>query len=226
MRAPQIASLLLTTAFCLAERLGWAQQAPVVPLAPVAPVAAPPASGLGIEIQAKPAAAPAPLGITPQPSRPIIPEPVIILNGRYLTSTNALGAINSQQIDKVEVYKEGSGPMQWRSLTVPGILSITLKAKPKLKMEARSLGAIKRGLGLHGPVQFEFNGAPIQDESLQIVTGVIAGLDVTQATPGTADKTVVNIRSLPFKPAGPQAVPAQPEVHPPGTIMIRGLARQ
>jgi hypothetical protein len=116
--------------------------------------------------------------------------------------------------------------MQWRSLTVPGIISITLKAKPKLKVKARSLAAIKRGLGLHGPVSFEFDGTSIQDESLQIVTGAIAGLDVTQAMPGTADKTIVNIRSVPSKQAGPQAAPAQPKVYPPGTIMIRGLAQQ
>jgi hypothetical protein len=108
--------------------------------------------------------------------------------------------------------------MKWRTLAEPGILSVTMKAKPRLKLKARSLAAIKRELELRGPVRFEFNGAPIEDESLQIVTSEIAGLDVTQATPGTADKAVVNIRSLPYKPA----------VHhyPPGTIMIRGLAQQ
>jgi len=122
--------------------------------------------------------------------------------------------------------KPGGGPLQWRSLTAPGILSLTPKAKPKLKVKARALAAIKRGLGLHGQVRFEFNGAPIQDESLQIVTGSIVGLDVTQAAPGTADKTVVNIRSMPFKPAGSQVAPLQPKTYPPGTIMIRGLAQQ
>lgn len=131
---------------------------------------------------------------------------------------NALGAMNPQQIDRIEVYRIDSGPVKWRTLAEPGIMSITMKAKPRLKLKARSLVAIKRGLGLRGPVRFEFNGAPIQDESLQIATSEIAGLDVTQATPGTADKTVVNIRSVPYKPA----------VHhyPPGTIMIRGLAQQ
>jgi hypothetical protein len=131
---------------------------------------------------------------------------------------NALGAINPQQIDRIEVYKIDSGPVKWRTLAGPGIMSITMKAKPRLKLKARSLVAIKRELGLHGPVRFEFNGAPIQDESLQIATSEIAGLDVIQTTPGTADKTVVNIRSVLYKPA----------VHhyPPGTIMIRGLAQQ
>jgi len=106
--------------------------------------------------------------------------------------------------------------VQWRSLTTPGIISFTLKTKPRLKVKARSLAAIKRGLGLHGPVRFEFNGAPIQDESLQIVADAIAGLEVTHAAPGTAEKTVVNIHLVPSKPI----------VHPPGTIMIRGLAKQ
>jgi hypothetical protein len=226
MRARQIASLLLTAAGCLASHLGQAQQAPIAPLAPVAPVVTPPVPDLGAKIETKQSAALAPPATTPQQNRHVIPEPVFILNGRYLTGGRALGAINPQQIDKVEVYRSGSGPMQWRSLTVPGIISITLKAKPKLKVKARSLAAIKRGLGLHGPVNFEFNGAPIQDESLQVVTGAIVGLDVTQAAPGTADKVVVNIRSVPFKQAGPQAAPAQPKVYPPGTIMIRGLAQQ
>jgi hypothetical protein len=131
---------------------------------------------------------------------------------------NAISTLNPQQIAKLEIYKSGSGPLQWRSLTVPGIISFTLKAKPKLKLKAKSLAAIRRSLKLRGPVRFEFNGAPIQDESLQIVTSTIAGLEVTQATPGTAAKTVVNIRSVPYKPV--------PHHYPPGTIMIRGLAQQ
>jgi hypothetical protein len=226
MRARQIASLLLTAAGCLAGHLGWAQRAAVAPLAPVVSVIASPVPDLGAKFETKQSAALAPSATTPQQNRHVIPEPVFILNGRYLTGGRALGAINPQQIDKVEVYRSGSGPMQWRSLTVPGIISITLKAKPKLKVKARSLAAIKRGLGLHGPVNFEFNGASIQDESLQVVTGAIVGLDVTQAAPGTADKVVVNIRSVPFKQVGPQVAPAQPKVYPPGTIMIRGLAQQ
>lgn len=224
-----VAKNSLCLVFCLCGGAGTslAQQAPIAPLAPVTPVVAPPRSTLGVGIQLKPSVSLAPPAATPQQNRLVIPDPVIILNGRYLTGMSALGAINPQQIAKLEIYKPGSGPMQWRSLTAPGIISLTLKTKPRLKVKARSLAAIKRGLGLHGPVRFEFNGASIQDESLQIVTGSIAGLDVTQTTPGVADKTVVNIRSMPFKPAGgPQAAPIQPEVHPPGTIMIRGLAQQ
>jgi hypothetical protein len=131
---------------------------------------------------------------------------------------NMLGAINPQQIARIEVYKQGQGPAQWQSLTTPGILSITLKAKPRVKLKAKSLSAIKRRLKLHGPVRFELNGVAIQDESLQIVTEAVAGFDVTRATPATAAKIVVNIRLMPYKP--------KPIVHPPGTIMIRGLAQQ
>jgi hypothetical protein len=183
-------------------------------------------SDLGVKIETKQSAAPASTAATPAQRQSAIPDPVYLINGHYIGGSGVLSTINPQEIDKIEVYKQGSGPAQWRSLTTPGILSITLKAKPKVKLKARSLAGIKRGLGLHGPVQFEFNGAPIQDESLQIVTSAIAGLDVTQPAPGTADKTVVNIRSTAYKPTKPQAAPAQPEVHPPGTIIIRGLARQ
>jgi hypothetical protein len=218
MRARQIASLLLTAAGCLAGHLGQAQQAPIAPLAPVAPVVAPPVPDLGAKIETKQSAALAPPATTPQQARPVIPEPIIILNGRYLAGMSALGAINPQQIDKIEVYRSGSGPVQWRSLTVPGILSITLKNKPKFKVKVRSLAAIKRRLRLRGPVQFELNGAPIQDESLQIVTEGVAEFDVTHTTSDTAAKTVVNIRLVPYKPA--------PHNYPPGTIMIRGLAQQ
>lgn len=217
MRTSFIASILLATG-CLAGQPSKAQRAPIAPLAPVTPVVAPPRSGLEVEYQQKQPATSAPTATTPPQRRPTTSEPVIILNGRYLMGMNALGAMNPQQIDRIEVYRIDSGPVKWRTLAEPGIMSITMKAKPRLKLKARSLVAIKRGLGLRGPVRFEFNGAPIQDESLQIATSEIAGLDVTQATPGTADKTVVNIRSVPYKPA----------VHhyPPGTIMIRGLAQQ
>jgi len=225
MNNSRITSLLLA-ACCLVGHLGWAQQVPVAPLAPVIPVIAPPRLGLGVEVQTKRPAAPAPTAATPPQSRPAIQEPVVILNGRYLAGMSTLGTLNPQQIDKAEIYKPGTGPMQWRSLTALGIVSLELKVKPKIKLKARSLVAIKRGLGLRGPVSFEFNGAPIEDESLQILTSAIVGLDVTQATPGTADKTVVNIRSVPFRPASPPAAPAQPTVYPPGSIIIRGLAQQ
>jgi hypothetical protein len=218
--------MLLTAASCLIGHLGWAQQAPIAPLAPAAPVVAPPVSNLGVKIETKQSAVPAPTATTPPQRQSAISDPVYLINGHYIGGSGVLSTINPQEIDKIEVYKQGDGPAQWCSLTASGIVSLTLKAKPKLKLKARSLAAIKRGLGLHGPVRFEFNGAPIQDESLQIVTSAIAGLDVTQPALGTADKTVVNIRSTAFKPAGPQAVPAQPEIHPPGTIIIRGLARQ
>jgi hypothetical protein len=222
MRTHQAASLLLAAASCLIGHLGWAQQAPIAPLAP----AAPPVSDLGVNVETKQAAAPAPTDAAPHQSQPVIVDPIYLINGHYLGSSGMLSIISPQQIDKLEIYKPGRGPVQWRSLTASGIVSLTLKAKPKLKLKARSLAAIKRGLGLHGSVRFEFNGAPIQDESLQIVTSAIAGLDVTQPALGTADKTVVNIRSTAFKPTKPQAAPAQPEIHPPGTIIIRGLARQ
>lgn len=218
MRAPQIASLLLAAAVCLVGHLGWAQRTAVAPLAPLPLAVALPAPGLGVEIQTKQSAIPAPTAATLRQSRPIIPEPVFIINEHYLTSMSVLDGINPQQIIKLDIYKQGGGPIRWRSLTAPGIVSITLKTKPNIKLKARSLAAIKRQLRLHGPVRFELNGAPIQDESLQIVTDAIAGLDVTHATPATAAKTVVNIRLVPYKPI----------VHPrpPGTIMIRGLAHQ
>lgn len=218
MRVPQVASLLFTVASCLAGHLGWAQRAAVAPLAPLPPAVASPASGLGVEIQTKQSAASTLTAVILKQDRPVIPEPVIILNGRYLSGMNGLGIIKPQQIAKIDIYKQGEGPMQWRSLTVPGIVSLTLKAKPKLKIKAKSLAVLKRRLRLHGPVQFELNGTPIQDESLQIVNETIAGFDVTPATSDTAAKTVVNIRLVPYKPA--------PHDYPPGTIMIRGLAQQ
>lgn len=225
MKTSLITSVLLAAVGCLAGHLGQAQQAPVAPLVPVTSVVAPPRLAAGVEVQTKRPAAPTPSATAPQ-NRPVIPEPVVILNGGYLTGMNALGTLNPQQIDKLEIYKSGGGPVQWRSLTAPGIISITLKSKPKLKLKAKSLAAIRRSLKLRGPARFEFNGAPIQDESLQIITSTIAGLDVTRATPGTAAEAVVNIRSVPSKRTGPQGVPAQSAIYPPGTIIIRGLAQQ
>jgi hypothetical protein len=217
MRPHQIVPLL-TVAGCLVRHLGWAQQAALAPLAPATPVVVPPRLEVGAELQTKQSAVLVPPPTKPQQAQPVIPEAVIILNGRYLTGMNVLGTINPQQIAKIDIYKQGGGPKQWRSLTVPGIVSLTLKAKPRLKVKSKSLAAIKRRLRLRGPVQFELNGAPIQDESLQIVTEAVAEFDVTHTTSDTAAKTVVNIRLVPYKPATHN--------YPPGTIMIRGLAQQ
>ncbi|NML65954.1 hypothetical protein HHL22_12135 [Hymenobacter sp. RP-2-7] len=216
MRAPLIISLLLATACLLAGPLGWAQRPAVAPLMPATPVVVLPTPKLGVEIQPKKPAAPASTAASPQ-AQPGILWPLCIINGRYLTSMSVLNAINPQQITKLDIYKQGSGPMQWRSLTAAGLVSLALKTKPRIKLQARSLAAIKRGLKLRGPVRFELNGAPIQDESLQLVADAIAGFDITRAAPQTAAATVVNIRLVPYT--------SQPTVHPPGTIMIRGLAQ-
>jgi hypothetical protein len=197
-------SLYLVFCLCGSAMASLAQQAP--------PALPPP---VGAEIRTQRVVTPA--ATAPQ-DRPSFPEPVYIINGRYIGGSDALVKINPQQVAKIEIYKQGQGPTQWRSLTTPGIVSLTLKAKPNVKWKAKSLSAIKRRLRLHGPVQFELNGASIQDESLQIVTEAVAGFDVTRATPDTAAKTVVNIRLVPYKPA--------PHSYPPGTIMIRGLAQQ
>lgn len=197
-------SLFLVFCLCGSTTASLAQQTP--------PALTPP---VGAEIRTQRVATPA---ATASQDRPNIPEPVVIINGRYIGSSDALGKLNPQQIAKIDIYRQGQGPTQWRSLTTPGILSLTMKAKPKLKVKARSLAAIKRGLGLHGPVRFELNKAPIQDESLQLVADAIAGFDITRAAPHTVAATVVNIRLVPYQ--------TKPSVHPPGTIMIRGLAQQ
>jgi len=103
MRTHHAASLLLTAASCLAGYLGRAQQAALAPLAPVTPVVAPPRSDAEAENQPKPSATPAALAAPPQQNQPAIPEPVVILNGRYLTGMSVLSAINPQQIEKLEV---------------------------------------------------------------------------------------------------------------------------
>jgi len=195
-------SLFLVFCLCGSTTASLAQQTP--------PALTPP---VGAEIRTQRVATPA---ATASQDRPNIPEPVVIINGRYIGSSDALGKLNPQQIAKIEIYKQGQGPTQWRSLTIPGIVSLTLKAKPNVKWKAKWLAAIKRSLKLRGPVQFELNGAPLQDESLQIVTEAVAGFDVIRAAPGTVAGTVVNIHLVPHKPT----------VSPPGTIMIRGLAQQ
>jgi hypothetical protein len=195
-------SLFLIFCLCGSAMASLAQQAP--------PALPPP---VGAEIRTQRVATPA--ATAPQ-DRPSFPEPVYIINGRYIGNGDALGKINPQQIAKIDIYKQGQGPTQWRSLTTPGIVSLTLKAKPNVKWKAKSLAVIKRSLKLRGAVQFELNGAPLQDESLQLLAEAIAGLEVIHAAPGTIDKTVVNIRLVPSKLVA----------HPPGTIMIRGLAQQ
>jgi hypothetical protein len=208
-----ITSLLLV-ASCLVGHLGRAQQVLTTSLAPVIPVVVTPVLGLGVETHAKQADELALAAATLKQNRPVIPEPVYIINRRYLSNSNMLREIKTQHIAKIDIYKQGQGPVHWWSLMTLGIVNVTLKSKVRLK--AKSLAAIKRELGLHGLIRFELNGAPIQDESLRIFTDAIASFDVTPAAPGTSEKTVVNIRLVPY----------QPKVYPPGSIRIRGLAQQ
>lgn len=212
MRINWGAKLLLTAAGCLAGRLSMAQRMAIAPLAPLPPVvrpAGPPA--LGVEIK--------PEWMTPRPSlaaataqavRPVWPEPVYLLNSHTILSGLGLGVVKPMDIAKLDIYKGADAPAQWRSLTEHGVVSITLKAGVKPKFKTKSLPSISRRLALTGPVSFELNGLRLEDNTLRVAVDGIAGLDVRR----NEAETVVNIRLLPPKPI----------VHPPGTILIRGVA--
>lgn len=174
-----------------------AQRPAVAPLVPVVP--------LGTVITKQPATGPAASG-SDQPSRPVQPEPVFLVNSRVIVGRAS--AINPRDIADIHVYKGLEAPAKLRSLTAYGIIAITLKPCVTSKLKTKSLAAIRRGLQVRGPVCYQLEGLPLEDLTLRVVTADIAGLD----TQSTASGTVVNIHL---------AVPP-PVVHPPGTILIRG----
>ena len=210
MRAPQIASLLLTAAGCLVEHLGWAQRAAVAPLVPLLPMvqsASVDALLEGVPVATQPPhQAPTPTAAVA--TRRTWPQPVYLLNSHFII--NELGGINPQEIASVVVYKGADAPPQWRSLTEHGIIAITLKPGVKLRVKTKSLNAIRRQTKASSPVSFQVNGLRIEDPSLR-VAAAIAGLDVVR----TDSETIINIHLAPPKPTPPA---------PPGTIRIRGVA--
>lgn len=199
--------LLLLLAGCGCARPGLAQRTPVAPLSSGRVVAQPeaPARLSGVPIRS--AAASASVATAPPGVRAAEPGPVFIINGRYL---GTLSGVNPQRIAAIEVHRGANVPAKWRSLADRGILTITLKTNAKLR--AKSLAALGRGLALRGPVSFLLEGLPISDTSLRVISSDIAALEITRL----ADHAVVNIRLV-----GPA-----PVVHPPGTIMIRGVANR
>jgi hypothetical protein len=208
------AYLFFMACLCGAASASLAQQAPFAPLAPVTPVVAPPAPGLGVEIQPKRSAVP---GITaaphsPSAARSMWPQPVYLVNSHIIVNSSA--SIKPNDIADIHVYKGASVPAQWQTLATNGLLDITLKRGVKLKLKTKSLAAIRRQAQSTGPVSCKLNGLPINDNTLRVATTGIEGLDLQR----DETKTVINIR-LADQPSAPSS-------YPPGTIMIRGIAQQ
>ncbi|TDN37567.1 hypothetical protein A8B98_03305 [Hymenobacter sp. UV11] len=205
--------LLLITAGCLAGLPSWAQRAAVAPLMPLPPVlqSVLPA-GLGEAAKTGVAVSPtAPVTPAATATRPVLPEPVYLLDAHIILGPNGLSKLTPQDIAKVDIYKTAaSTPAPWRSLAAHGILSITLKPGAKHRLRTKSLTRIQRQLKLTGPVIFQLNGLPIESASLRVATQAIAGFDVLHHDA----EIVVNIRLVPYRPTP----------LPPGSIYIRGVA--
>lgn len=198
--------LVFLLAACGIGSPALAQRTVIAPLAPVVPaVAAPP---LGTDIyNPHPAQAAAPTA--EQPSRAVRPQPVFLINSNLIVG-GGLVKINPQDIADIIVYKDPKVPAKWRSLTANGIIAITLKPDVKALPKSKSLPEIGESMKLRGPITYQLEGLPIDDQALRVATADIAQLDTQQ----TATGTVVNIHL---------AVPP-PVVHPPGTILIRGAS--
>jgi hypothetical protein len=198
--------LVFLLAACGIGSPALAQRTAIAPLVPVVPtVAAPP---LGINIyNPHPAQSAAPTA--EQPSRTVQPQPVFLINSSLIVGSG-LGKINPQDIANIIVYKGPEAPAKWRSLTANGIIAITLKPDVKALPKSQSLVEIGKSMKLRGPIIYQLEGLPIDDQTLRVATADIARLD----TQPTASGTVVNIHL---------AVPP-PVVHPPGTILLRGAS--
>jgi hypothetical protein len=199
--------LLLLLAACSSVSSALAQRTAIAPLVPVMPKVAT-ANPLGEIISTKSPARPA-APTADQPSRPVQPQPVFLVDSHVIMG-RGLAQINPQDIADIYVYKGSNVPGKWLSMTANGVIAITLKPHVKPKLKSKSLAALGRQLKLRGPVTYQLEGLPIDDQTLRVATADIAQLDTQQ----TAAGTVVNIHL---------AVPP-PVTHPPGTILIRGVA--
>lgn len=165
----------------------------------------------GHDAQAQqPVTAAPPATLPPVPA----PAPVFLLNERLIIGDQTLRTLEPRAIQGMSVYKgTPDAPARWRSLAAYGIVAVTLKPDFKLnRIASRSQAQLRRGLGLGGDVRFELEGRPLTDSTLRVASADIAGLDVRRAA---GQRPVVSIR----------LVRLPPPPRPPGTIMIRGLAR-
>jgi hypothetical protein len=224
MSVYQIDKLLLTLAGCLVWQLSLAQQAAVAPLAPRQVLVQPATPSLGIPVRTK-----WQTGIqltskvlyadtSAQPTQPPrIYRPVMLLNSRLIIGDKELQAMNPNDITDLNVYKGADAPPRWRSLTPNGIIDIKLKTKPKIG--SKTLLALRRQLGVVGPVRFELDGVPLEDTSLRIATDAIDRVDLVRLAVGESGSTLLNIKIVRLPPK-----PTPPGKYPPGTIFIRGVA--
>lgn len=117
--------------------------------------------------------------------------------------------LNPQKIESIIIYKDTRNvPPQWRNLAGNGIIAITLKKKVRVK--SWKFAHLSRQLKLRGPVSYAFNGLPLEDGHLRIVTKAIGKINLTRTTSGT----VLEVST----PVAPKPT------YPPGTILIRGTA--
>lgn len=102
-------------------------------------------------------------------------------------------------------------PVSWRTTPNNGVIDMLLKKS--VRVPSRSLASLKRQLHLTGPVRFAIDGRSLPDESLRVATSAIARLEVrpAEASGQPAELNILLTESPPI-------------IHPPGTIMIRGMA--
>ncbi|OUJ76273.1 hypothetical protein [Hymenobacter crusticola] len=205
---------------CCISQLSRAQRMPVEPLTPVQPHLQLPQPSPSLEHSDWKSGVQLPASTTTQPASPSSgvaqvtiarPQPLYLLEGELIIAPDFSG-IQPNDIEKLMVYRGKDAPRQWRNLATNGIIDITLKQKKKLK--SRSLADLGKELGLSGPITYKLNDMPVADPSLRIAVEAIGETKVTR-TDAVGGTTVVAISVRLPKPSPP---------HPPGTIMLRGMA--
>ena len=217
MRYYQLPALLLTAICCLVGHLSSAQQrSAVAPIAPRNPVVFP--QEKAVDTPVKSGMQPTYRAFVPAqgPSSSVVkkwPQPLYILDSSLIIGD--LSDFKPTDIESVAVYKNQGPdvPSQWASLTVNGIVALTMKSKVKLK--SWSFKQVGRRMRLTGPVSYSVNGLPVVGTDLRIATNAIGEIKITRAT-STAANTQVDITITTARPSR--------VTNPPGTIMIRGTA--
>lgn len=148
----------------------------------------------------------------------IVPDPLYLVNSTIVVN-GALGHIIPNDMDKMMIYRSGTAPELLNSLTSTGIIDMMLKKSSKA-IKSKSFKQVARQQKVRGPFRVALNGqllSAAQATTLRIAPAAIGQVQVTPAT--VADPAaLLSITLAKYKPV--------PKQHPPGTIMIRGMAVQ
>ncbi|WBA40171.1 hypothetical protein [Hymenobacter canadensis] len=145
-----------------------------------------------------------------------MPDPIYLLNSSIVIN-GALEYIVPNDIDRVVIHKTDTAPEALHNLASTGIVDIALKKSSK-SIKSKTFKQVARQQKVRGPFRVVLNGQLLSAAQATTLRIAPAAIGQVQVTPATADDPValLSIKLSREKPIQ----------HPPGAIMIRGMAVQ